>query len=81
MSTPTYKKYINPPKSSRSSMHFEKVMPDFPMRLNKYIAHKHDMTRAEADKLIEAGRITVNGKPAILGCTVIWSDVIEVAKK
>lgn len=80
MSTPTYKKYVNPAKSSRSNMHFEKPMPDFPMRLNKYVAHKNDMTRAEADKLIEAGRVSVNGKPAVLGGIVIWSDVIEVKK-
>ena len=33
-------------------------------RLNKYIAECGVCSRREADKLIEAGRVTVNGKVA-----------------
>ena len=33
-----------------------------PMRLNKYIAHSGVCSRREADKLIEKGFVTINGK-------------------
>ena len=33
-----------------------------PMRLNKYIAHSGVCSRREADKLIEKGVVTINGK-------------------
>ena len=36
-------------------------------RLNKYIAECGVCSRREADKLIEAGRVTVNGKVAGMG--------------
>jgi 23S rRNA pseudouridine2605 synthase len=37
------------------------------MRLNKYLAQNLGISRREADDLIAAGKITLNGKPAALG--------------
>ncbi|HEX8591310.1 MAG TPA: pseudouridine synthase [Candidatus Paceibacterota bacterium] len=53
-------------------------MPDFPMRLNKYLAHKGYATRRAADDLIERGRVLVNGRVAQLGDKVDSTDTVEV---
>lgn len=50
----------------------------YPMRINKYLAHKNYCTRREADTMIEAGKVLVNGKKAKLGDKVLKSDVVEV---
>lgn len=44
------------------------------MRLNKFIAHATGISRREADELIEAGNVVVNGKAADLGCDVDPND-------
>ena len=48
-------------------------------RLQKIIAEAGIASRREAERLIEAGRVTVNGKPAFLGqkANMDW-DLIEV---
>ncbi len=48
------------------------------VRLNKAISDTGFCSRREADKLIEQGKVTVNGKPAVLGTKVLETDVIEV---
>lgn len=48
------------------------------MRINKYLAHKNLCTRREADTLISAGKVLINGKPAKLGDKVQESDKVEV---
>ncbi|KKW06401.1 MAG: Pseudouridine synthase [Candidatus Moranbacteria bacterium GW2011_GWE1_49_15] len=48
----------------------------YPMRINKYLAHKNICSRREADKLIGEGRILINGKPAKLGDKVDEKDVV-----
>lgn len=53
-------------------------MPDFPMRINKYLAHKNLCTRREADELIAAGKVLINGKPAKLGDKVAEKDEVKV---
>lgn len=50
----------------------------FPMRINKYLAHKQYCTRREADALIEAGKVRINGKPAKLGDKVQEKDDVQV---
>lgn len=45
-------------------------------RLNKFIAECGVCSRREADKLIEAGRVTVNGKVAGMGVRVGKSDEV-----
>lgn len=41
------------------------------VRLNKYLADSGFCSRREADRLIEAGRVTVNGAPGSLGFKVL----------
>jgi 23S rRNA pseudouridine2604 synthase len=48
------------------------------MRLNKYISETGVCSRREADKWIEAGRVTCNGAPAVLGTKVAEGDEIRV---
>jgi 23S rRNA pseudouridine2604 synthase len=46
--------------------------------LNKFISETGFCSRREADKLIEAGRVTVNGKLPKLGNRVSYDDVIKI---
>ena len=48
------------------------------MRLNKYISETGLCSRREADKWIEAGRVTCNGQVAALGTRVVDGDEICV---
>ncbi len=48
------------------------------MRLNKYISETGVCSRREADKWIEAGRVTLNGQPASLGSQVADGDEVRV---
>jgi 23S rRNA pseudouridine2604 synthase len=48
------------------------------MRLNKYIAETGVCSRREADKWIEAGRVTCNGAAAVLGTQVAQGDDVRV---
>lgn len=50
----------------------------YPMRINKYLAHKNYCTRREADTLISAGKVLINGKPALLGDKVKETDKVDV---
>lgn len=55
--------------------------PTYPMRLNRHLALKNYSSRREADKLIEKGLVTINGKPAKVGDKVKETDVVEVDGK
>jgi 23S rRNA pseudouridine2604 synthase len=48
------------------------------VRLNKYISETGACSRREADKWIEAGRVTCNGQPAVLGTQVSDGDEIRI---
>ena len=48
------------------------------MRLNRFISQTGVCSRREADKWIEAGRVTCNGVPATLGTQVAEGDVVRV---
>lgn len=48
------------------------------MRLNKYLSAQGVCSRREADRLIEAGRVQVNGTPALVGQTVLDTDIVTV---
>lgn len=52
---------------------------DFPMRLNKYLAHQHIASRREADELIAKGKVLVNGKRAVIGQQISESDVVTLS--
>ena len=47
-------------------------------RLNKYLAECGICSRRNADKLIEEGRVCVNGQKAVNGMQVCDRDIIEV---
>lgn len=55
----------------------EKSAPEG-IRLNKYIASSGICSRREADKLIESGKVSVNGVVADLGTRVSEGDSVEV---
>lgn len=51
------------------------------VRLNKFIASAGYCSRRQADKLIEEGKVLVNGQEAELGVRVLSSDKVEVEGK
>lgn len=51
------------------------------MRLNKYLSAAGVCSRREADRLIESGRVTVDGKRATPGMQVSEEQTIKVGKK
>jgi 23S rRNA pseudouridine2604 synthase len=48
------------------------------VRLNKYISETGVCSRREADKWIEAGRVTCNGEPAVLGTRIAPGDEVRI---
>lgn len=51
------------------------------MRLNKYLSEAGVCSRREADRLIESGQVTVNGKKAVTGMQASDEDEVRVGKK
>ena len=51
------------------------------IRLNKYIAMCGVCSRRDADKLIEEGKVTINGKPAGMGDRVSEGDSVKIGSK
>lgn len=51
------------------------------IRLNKYISESGICSRREADRLIEAGKVMVDGEPAIQGMKVTPAQRVTVGKK
>lgn len=52
-----------------------------PVRLNKYLSEAGVCSRREADRLIESGRVTVDGKRAETGMKVIPGQEVRVGRK
>lgn len=52
-----------------------------PVRLNKFLSEAGVCSRREADKLIESGRVTVDGARAATGMKVLPGQVVKVGKK
>lgn len=52
--------------------------PLYPMRINKYLAHKGFATRRGADELITRRKVTINGKLAVLGSKVNQGDIVKM---
>ncbi len=51
-------------------------------RLNKFISHNSNYSRREADKLIEEGKVSVNGKPVKnLATKVSAEDIVKIGKR
>jgi 23S rRNA pseudouridine2604 synthase len=51
---------------------------EFPLRINKYLAHTGIASRREADTLIEKGQILVNGKKAVTGQKIQADDTVAL---
>lgn len=54
---------------------------EFPMRINKYLAHTGVASRREADELVIKKRVKINGKVAEMGQQVQAGDNVEVVGK
>ena len=48
------------------------------IRLNKFLSDAGVCSRREADRLISAGKVTINGEVAVLGDKVTSDDVVKV---
>ncbi|MFC4778918.1 23S rRNA pseudouridine(2604) synthase RluF [Paenibacillus sp. GCM10023252] len=48
------------------------------MRINKYISETGYCSRREADKLVDSGRVTINGEKALLGSQASPGDDVRV---
>ena len=51
------------------------------IRLNKFLSTNLGVSRREADNLIAAGKVLVNGKPAVLGARIFDEDEVVVEGK
>lgn len=77
----TKKTYEKPFRRSSHAAPATKIssrIDDGSMRLNKFLAHSGVCSRREADKLIEAGAVSVNGKVVTeLGSRVLPADRVQ----
>jgi 23S rRNA pseudouridine2604 synthase len=64
----------NPPKKAAN----EPEKPEYPMRINKYLAKQNIATRRAADELIEEKKVYLNGRLAVLGDKVNEGDQVEL---
>jgi 23S rRNA pseudouridine2604 synthase len=53
-------------------------MEEYPIRINKYLAHQKISTRDGADEMVARGDVFINGKRAVLGSKVNMGDKVEV---
>ncbi|WP_025692996.1 23S rRNA pseudouridine(2604) synthase RluF [Paenibacillus zanthoxyli] len=51
------------------------------MRINKFISETGVCSRREADKLVESGRVTINGERAVLGSQAEAGDDVRIDGK
>jgi len=51
------------------------------VRINKYVAENFNVSRREADRLIEAGKVFLNGRKAILGDKISLNDKVDLKDK
>lgn len=54
---------------------------EYPIRINRYLFLKNYCSRREADRLIEQGKVSINGEPAVLGQKVNEGDDVKVAEE
>ncbi len=60
------------------SISYSARMPEYPMRINKYLAREGITTRRGADELITRGKVLLNGRVAVLGDQVAEGDKVEL---
>ena len=54
------------------------IKAKYPIRINRYLSLKNYATRKGADRLVEQGLVTINGRIAVLGDKVQENDKVEV---
>jgi 23S rRNA pseudouridine2605 synthase len=53
-----------------------------PERLNKFISHNSNYSRREADKIIEEGKVTINGQEVVNFATKVTADdLVKIGKR
>ncbi len=68
--------------SNRSATASQKQVIEDEIRINKFIAHAGYCSRREADELVEAGKVKVNGKVVTeLGTKIKPTDNVEVERQ
>jgi len=50
-------------------------------RINKFLADKYSLTRRGADKMVDDGKVSINGRRAVLGDKVKPEDKVELKEK
>ena len=53
-------------------------MEETGIRLNKYLSEAGICSRREADRMVEEGRVTVNGELPAMGQKILPGDQVEV---
>lgn len=66
---------------NRMQKEFEEKEDRAQVRLNKYLSEAGVCSRREADRLVEGGRVTVNGQKALIGMKVKPGDKVSVDGK
>ncbi len=54
--------------------------PEFPMRINRYLAWQKHSTRRGGDELIQKKQVLINGRFAEIGDKVAQTDIVEILK-
>lgn len=65
-------------KTSKTNKTNESQKPEYPMRINKYLALKKYATRKGGDELVEKKKVYINGRLAVFGDKVQENDLVEV---
>jgi len=68
-------------KSYVETAYFDSMEDNQGIRINKYLSEAGFCSRREADKLLEKGKITINGKVPALGTKVGPRDIVKVNGK
>ncbi|MSR73331.1 rRNA pseudouridine synthase [Candidatus Parcubacteria bacterium] len=67
-----------PKKQKMPATQNEPKKPDFPMRINKFLALRKYATRKGGDELVSKKKVFINGRLAVLGDKVKEDDLVEV---
>lgn len=59
----------------------QETRDEYPMRINKYLAHEGISTRRGADELVARGKVLINGRVATLGEKINKGDKVELRSK
>ena len=59
----------------------DKIISKMAIRINKYLSEVGYCSRRRADRLIEQGKVTINGKVPEIGSKVDDGDQVEVGQR